>query len=212
MFYHTFFHYWNFFSAIYKFPHFSWIATMPRFWSMFHAWAACKTETTRMTKTKWPPGVMFLQSVVFMGLVRISFTHRLNVVNDKKKKVLLCSLISLFFCFCPPHPSPHSTGTPHWWHMGAELSWQTHHPLLSGPLESPETPWTPSEHRRAGHSAGIWTGWGERLGRKKKERPSCGVIPVPSAAQFPWRASAGKPPTTTLDPAPCFVWPLWLFS
>ena len=40
----------------------------------------------------------------------------------------------------------------------------------------------------------------------------CGVIPVPSAVQFPSRVSAGKPPTTTLDPAPCFVWPLWLFS
>ena len=57
--------------------------------------------------------------------------------------MLLCSLISLFFCFCPPHPSPHSTRTPHWWHMGAELSWRTHHPLLSGPLESPETPGPP---------------------------------------------------------------------
>ena len=82
--------------------------------------------------------------------------------------MLLCSIISLFFCFCPPHPSPHPTRTPHWWHMGAELSWQTHHPLLSGPLESPTTPGPPSEHRRAGHSAGIWTGWWEHLGKKRK--------------------------------------------
>ena len=147
---------------------------MPRFWLMFRSWAECKSDktrgTSRMTKTTWPLGVMFPQSVVFMGLVRISFTHRLNVVNDKKKKkkVLLCSIISLFFCFCPPHPSPHPTRTPHWWHMGAELSWQTHHPLLSGPLESPTTPGPPSEHRRAGHSAGIWTGWWEHLGKKRK--------------------------------------------
>lgn len=58
-------------------------------------------------ENKVTPGCYFPPKCCFcgsLGLVRLVFTRRVDIVNDKK--VLLCALISLFFCCCPPHPSP----------------------------------------------------------------------------------------------------------
>lgn len=78
-----------------------------------------------------------------MPLVRISF--RLDVVNDKKRVIVLFNL-PVFVLLSPrPSPFPHSTKahTDNTW----EQSWQTHHPLLSdcwkgqdppGPLDAEE--------------------------------------------------------------------------
>lgn len=98
------------------------------FFLIFFKWTACgKEDKGSHLITEWPLDVMFPQGVVFVGLARLSFT--LAIVNNKKRVIVLFNLP--VFLLLPPLTLPPLGKTPHWWHMGAELSWQTHHPLLS---------------------------------------------------------------------------------
>lgn len=146
MFYHTFFHYWNFFSAIYKFPHFSWIATMPRFWSTFHAWAACKTETTRMTKTKWPLGVYVPPKCCFHGSCEDQFhtsTERSKWYWKKKKKSVIVLFNLPVFLLLSPSPFPPLDRNPALMTHGSRAELADTSSLVIGTAGKPRDPLDP---------------------------------------------------------------------
>lgn len=147
---------------------------------------------------------MFLPSVVFVDLASIRFT--LDVVNDKKRVIVLFNLpvfLLLSLSPCPHSAKPHTDDT---W----EPIWADRHIIpyyqTAGKARTPPDPLDTEEQTNCWNVD--WDRWTGAFGLKRL----WGVISVPSAAQFPWRVCAGKTPTTTLVPAPCFGWPWGLFS
>ncbi len=137
------------------------------FFLIFLKWTACKkkkrkTREQAKLRKQSDPWVLFSSQALFLWVfARLIFTRGVDIVNDKK--VLLCALISLFFCCCPPHPSPtrqNPTLTTH----GSRAELADKSSLIIRPLESSglsDPPGHPCEgHRWAGHTVGMWTGTG----------------------------------------------------